>query len=130
MQSILIKDFMDSNPHAIHQDTSISEAVKMLVTQQITGAPVIDDNKHLVGFVSEQDCIKEMLNDAFYHNESPSVKNVMSTNVKTVTPGTSLLHVAETMAKSPPKNYPVVEESKLVGVISRRLVLKALCEIS
>lgn len=129
MQSILIKDFMDSNPHAINQETSISEAVKMLVAQKITGAPVIDDNKHLVGFVSEQDCIKEMLNDAFYHNESPSVKNVMSTDVKTVTPGTSLLQVAEAMAKSPPKNYPVVEGSKLVGLISRRLILKALSEI-
>ncbi len=128
MHSILVKDYMDSNPHAIEKEATVRDVVSILMKAQIPGAPVIDSAKNLIGFVSEQDCIQEMLNDAFYCEESPAVTSVMSTEVNTVTPYTSIVEIAERMAKNPPKNYPVVESGKLVGLISRRLILKALLE--
>ena len=130
MQSILVSDFMDQNPHAIRDTATVHEVVDSLMKEQITGAPVVDAENHLIGFVSEQDCIKELLNDAFYGQESPSVTSVMSKNVKTVEPNSSILTIAESMAKQPPSNFPVCEEGKLVGLISRRLMLKALLESS
>jgi CBS domain-containing protein len=130
MQSILVKDFMDHNPHAIHQHTPVRTAVQSLVAAGIIGAPVIDDANHVVGFVSEQDCIKEMLNDAFFCDESQPVAAVMNRKVLTVSPETSIFEVAELMAKSPPKNYPVVKHGRLVGIISRSRVLAALLETS
>ena len=128
MHSILVRDYMDVNPHAIFVESSVEQAVLILLREKISGAPVIDHQKRLVGFVSEQDCIKEQLNDSFYANDSPSVAWVMQKDVKTVSLNTSILEVAETMAKRPPKNYPVVEGGKLVGLISRRLILSALLE--
>lgn len=130
MQSILVKDFMDHNPHAIHQHTSIREAVQSMVRAKIIGAPVIDDSNHVVGFVSEQDCIKGMLHDSFFCEESPSVATVMNRKVISVTPDTSIFEVAERMAKAPPKNYPVVQQGRLVGLISRSRILAALLETS
>lgn len=130
MQSILVKDFMDHNPHAIHQNTPVRTAVESLIAAGIIGAPVIDDSSHVVGFVSEQDCMKEMLNDAFFCDESQPVAAVMNRRVLTVTPDTSIFEVAERMAKSPPKNYPVVKQGRLVGLISRSRVLAALLETS
>ncbi len=128
MLSILVTDYMDCDPHAILNTTSVRDVISSLMKAQIPGAPVVDEQKNLVGFVSEQDCIQEMLNDAFYCEESPSVASVMQTDVKTVSPNTSIVEVAERMAKSSPKNYPVCSEGKLVGLISRQLILKALLE--
>lgn len=128
MHSILIKDYMDRDPHAIAKDATVEEVVRILMDAKITGAPVVDADNNIVGFVSEQDCIREMLNDAFYCEESRPVAAVMSKEVATVAPNTSIVELAETMAKGSPKNYPVCEEGKLVGLISRRLILKALLE--
>ena len=130
MHSILVKDYMDHNPHAIHKDMPIRDVVANLSKASILGAPVVDDVNNLVGFVSEQDCIKAMLNDAFFCEDSPSVTTVMKTQVLSVSPETSILEIAETMANRPPKNYPVVASGKLVGLISRSRILKALLENS
>lgn len=128
MHSILVKDFMDPDPHALSISATIRDAVTLLMRAQISGAPVIDEDKNLIGFISEQDCIEKMLNDTFYCEESPSVTEVMNKHVKFVTPDTSIVELAEKMSKAPPKNYPVCENGKLVGLISRRLILKALLE--
>ena len=128
MESILVRDYMDRDPHAIRQNSSVEDAVSVLLKHHITGAPVVDQDNNLVGFVSEQDCIQELLNDSFYASDSPSVGAVMNKSVKTVSPDHSIIEIAEAMAKQPPKNYPVVENGKLVGLLSRRLILKALLE--
>lgn len=128
MQSILVKDYMDQNPHAIKQSSSICDVVKALTKKSMTGAPVVDETNTLVGFISEQDCIKTLLNEAFYAEESKAVTKLMVTKVLTVTPETSIIEVAENMSNGPPKNYPVVDHGKLVGILSRRSVLEALMD--
>lgn len=121
---------MDPNPRAIHQDTPIRKAVEAMLAAKIISAPVVDDGKYVVGFVSEQDCIKGMLNDSFYCEESPPVTSVMNKQVLTVPPDMSIIEVAEKMANAAPKNYPVVQNGRLVGVITRSRVLAALLETS
>lgn len=115
-------------PYAINQNTPIREAVKQLINLKLNGCPVVDDNQLLVGFVSEQDCIKDMLNEVFYCEDSISVKNVMTSQVFSVSPDSSIVEVAELMSSKPPKSYPVVLNNRLIGVISRASVLEALLE--
>ncbi len=128
MHSILVKDYMDHNPHAIPVTTNIRDVVKSLLQARVIGAPVIDENEKVVGFVSEQDCISEILNNAFYCEEPAPVTAVMHTDVLTVTPETSIVEVAQTMTQNKPKNFPVVDNGKLVGLINRSLILKSLIE--
>lgn len=128
MHSILVKDYMDHNTVAIYVDSSIFDAVESMLRNKVIGAPVIDRNHQLVGYVSEQDCMKEMLNNTFYADDSPGVIKVMSAAVLSVAPDTSILEIAEKMLERLPKNYPVVSEGKLVGVINRSHVLRALLE--
>lgn len=128
MQSILVKDYMDRNTSAIYADSSICDAVESMLRNNVIGAPIIDRNHQLVGYISEQDCIKEMLNNTFYADESPSVTKVMSTVVLSVGPDTSILEIAEKMLERLPKNYPVISDGRLVGVITRSHVLRALLE--
>jgi CBS domain-containing protein len=130
MPSILVRDFMDPNPHAIHFNTPIRKAVETMVAAKINGAPIVDDASHVVGFVSEQDCIKELLNDAFFCEDSMPVSKVMNRRVQAVSPEDTIYEVAEKMASSPPKNYPVVHGGRLVGLISRSRILEALLTTS
>jgi len=126
MSSILVKDYMQSNVPAIRETASVKEVVDHLLRLGVAGAPVIDESERVVGFVSEQDCMKDMLNSAFYHVEPALVTSIMRRDVLTVTPDTSILEIAETMLGNKPKNYPVVAAGKLVGLINRRQILQAL----
>jgi predicted transcriptional regulator len=126
MTSILVKDYMQANVQAIKANASVRDVVEHLLKWNITGAPVVDESMMVIGFVSEQDCMKEMLNSAFYAEDSASVINIMRPDVLSVTPETSILEMAETMLGHKPKNYPVVERGKLVGLINRRHILQAL----
>ncbi|MDR7089871.1 CBS domain-containing protein [Cellvibrio fibrivorans] len=126
MSSILVKDYMQANVQAINADASVREVVEHLLKWNITGAPVVDASMAVVGFVSEQDCIKEMLNSAFYAEDSALVTSIMRRDVLSVTPDTSILEIAEIMLGNKPKNYPVTEHGKLVGLINRRHILQAL----
>lgn len=128
MQSILVQDFMNRQPLLISDQDNIRTVVAKLIGHNVIGAPVVNAEKKLVGFVSEQDCIKEMLNDAFYCEEPGSVTKVMHKDVLTVSPNTSIVEVAQTMLSAKPKNYPVVENGKLVGLFSRQHVLRALLD--
>jgi len=126
MLSILVEDFMDHNPHAVSASTSIKDAVAMMLKYGLNGVPVIDDNQKLIGYLSEQDCVKDMLNDAFYSEEPGPVSQVMQDQVMSVSPETSIVELAQIIIKNRPKNYPVKKEGKLVGLISRSDVLRAL----
>ncbi|WP_341937008.1 CBS domain-containing protein [Marinimicrobium sp. C2-29] len=128
MHSILVKDYMQAESHAISVNANTSDVVERLLKSGLTGIPVIDEKEAVVGFVSEQDCIKELLNGAFFCDEPPGVRTVMATDVLTVTPTTSIVELAQTMMSQKPKNYPVVSDGKLVGLITRRHILKALIE--
>ncbi len=128
MQSILVKDYMDHNPHSVPVTANVKDVVEALLKDRVIGAPVVDENKQLVGYVSEQDCVKDLLNDAFYCEEPGAVTTVMKTEVATVTPDTSIVEVAQSILEKKHKNYPVIEDGKLVGVISRSLILRALLE--
>lgn len=128
MPSILVKDYMQHNAHAISSKANVEQVVAHLLNSNITGAPVVDENDEVVGFVSEQDCIKEMLNNAFFCDGPPPVTSIMHKDVLSVTPNTSILEIAETMLQNKPKNYPVVADGKLVGIINRRHILRALMQ--
>ncbi len=128
MHSILVKDYMQPATHAISVNANTAEVVERLLKSGLTGIPVIDEREAVVGFISEQDCIKEMLNDAFFCEEPASVRKLMTEKVLTVTANTSIVELAQTMMREKPKNYPVVSDGKLVGLITRRHVLQALID--
>ncbi len=128
MSSILVRDYMQSSLQAITSNASVREVVEHLLKWNFTGAPVVDEQMMVIGFVSEQDCIKEMLNSAFYAEDSALVTDIMRRDVLSVTPDTSILEIAETMLDNKPKNYPVIDQGRLVGLINRRHILQALKE--
>lgn len=120
------KDFMVTNLVTLRPEMDIMEAIRLLVDHRISGAPVIDQLGNLVGILSEKDCLTVAL-EAGYHDEwGGQVKEYMNPDISTIDADTSILDVANYFINAPYRRYPVMQENRLVGQISRRDVLKAL----
>lgn len=128
MESVKIQDHMDHRPVFFKGNETIAEAVEKLLQSNKTGAPVVDDDKKVIGFLSQQDCIKEMISSTYHSGEaSKNVSEVMRADVLTKKPYESALQVAEDMSFNKPKMYPVVDDDGLLmGTISRTNILRAL----
>ena len=108
-------------------DQSIQEAIAIILEKRISGAPVLDEHRHLVGNLSEKDCLKIILDQA-YHNlpvEGRKVSDYMSTKVFTFSPTTNVVEAAIEFLNSPIRRYAVVRNGTLIGEISRREILRA-----
>lgn len=126
LANLTVHEHMTPNPLVFGPDTDVFSAVRELISHKITGAPVMDAKGKLVGLFSELDCMRIAVS-ASYHEEMPGkVGACMTTDIKAVDGDTSILEVAETFAQSNLRTLPVIEEGRLVGVISRVDVLKAL----
>ncbi len=128
MPSMLVRDYMLKHPPHIKCGTSVDDAVERLLFHRLLGLPVVDDAMRVVGFVSEQDCIHAMLVTSYHHEGSPTVDEVMGRALLTVKPEESIIDVAQRMGKDKPKSYPVVEDGRLIGLITRSAILQALWE--
>jgi CBS domain-containing protein len=104
----------------------VLNAIQVLVDHRISGAPVVDETGNVVGVLSQKDCLRVAL-EASYHGEwGGRVSEFMSRNAKTVEAETSILEVAEMFMQDEYRRYPVMEENRLIGQISRHDVLRAL----
>ena len=123
---ILVRDYMKSVTTSFKPNTSVEEIVKTLIQNKIVGAPVLDEDKKLLGFITEQDCIKQMLNDSYYHEDHQVASDIMRQNPLSVSPDDNIMEMAEKMTQRLPKIYPVLDGDKVIGIITRSDVIKAL----
>ena len=121
-----VRDFMKTNPLSISPETEIMRAVHLLVAEDISGLPVTDAQGRLVGILTERDCIAVALQAGYFDELGGRVEQYMTTPVETVEPDSSLMDLAELFARAPFRRCPVVEEGRLVGLICRRDILRAL----
>jgi len=112
-------------------DTNVLSAINTLLEQEISGAPVVDDDGNLVGVLSEKDCMRTIL-ESTYHNEMGElVSELMSKDVETVDVNASIIDVAGKFLESRFRRFPVVDhDGFLVGQISRRDILRAIEKLS
>ncbi|CAG19625.1 putative inosine monophosphate dehydrogenase-related protein [Photobacterium profundum SS9] len=117
---------MNSRPVTFDKHMSLSVALDKLLTAKQIGGPVIDEQKRVVGFLSEQDMIHKLLKVGYHCQDTHNVDDCMRPDVLTVSPEDSIIELAEVMSGQKPKIYPVVNNGFLVGVITRRDVLTAI----
>ena len=130
LKSCLVKDYMARTLITFKPDTDVLDAVHDLVANRIAGAPVVDDEGNLIGMLSELDCMKVAL-DAGYHDRwGGPVADYMTTATKTVDAQMSIIDLAQEFVDSSFRRFPVMQDNRLVGQISRRDVLRALGELA
>ncbi len=122
----LIKNYMNKVPVYVKSGSLLTDVVDILLHNNLTGAPVVNSMKQVIGFVSEQDCIHQLLVSSYHSEGVPPVDEVMRTEVVSISPEDLIIDLAKQMDNRRPKIYPVVDNGKLVGLITRTEVLQAL----
>ena len=126
-----VRHYMATDLITFHPDQEVSEAIATMLTHKISGAPVLDEHRQLVGILSEKDCLRLLVDHAYYNQpiSKGKVGDYMSREVMTVSVSSSLVDVANAFARTPYRRFPVVENGKVVGQVSRRDVLRAIKDI-
>jgi len=140
---VMTRDVVTVRPH-----TSLIYVAKILGQRHISGVPVLEESGQLAGIVTEADLVRwhdadadkqawwlHMLAEGFNLNpsfldyvrsEQDKVRNVMHTEVVTVAPETPVSEIARLMTKKSIKRVPVLRDGKLVGIVARSDLVKAL----
>lgn len=122
----LVSDYMTRDLITLSPETEINHAMNLLLNNRISGAPVLDANGQLVGVLSKKDCLKAALEASYYRDWGRAVASYMTTKVETVEAGMNILAVTEVFLNSHYRRFPVLENGRLVGQISRADVLRAM----
>ena len=118
---------MNHRPVTFTSNMPVAEAVERLLEGKQTGGPVIDTNNKVIGFLSEQDCLVQMIESSYYREQVALVKDIMRTEVLAIKPYTSVIELAQQMTTAKPKVYPVVDDDGyLLGTINRSNLLHAI----
>ena len=123
---MLVKNLLESKPKEVVSaapDTSLEDAMNVLIQNNIGCLPILDDSGELVGIVSDKDIFRKVHETrGQYH--SLSVADVMSTNLIVGLPDDDISYIAGIMRKNWIRHVPIVEEGEVVGLVSLRDILK------
>jgi len=127
--SATIADYMSTDVVSFAPDDDIVSAMRVLLERQLSGAPVIDEDGELVGILSQKDCFAIVYHSAYHQDLAGPVRQYMSREVEHLSPDCSVVDAAEKFLQSNFRRFPVLSGGKVVGLIARRDILRALDEI-
>lgn len=112
---MIARYIMNQRVISVGPDVSAEEATSLLVQHGISGMPVVDDNEQVIGVVSATDCIAR---------KGLYVRDLMTSPAVCVDADCSIQEVAALLAAKDITRVPVVENGKLVGIISRTDIVR------
>jgi CBS domain-containing protein len=136
---------MTTDVVTVRPETTVPELVQTLLSRNISGAPVVDDGGVLVGIVTEGDLLRRAelgterkrggwlafftgtatLAQDFVRSHATLVSDIMSPGVVAVGRSASLSEIADLMEIKHVRRVPVVDEGRVVGIVSRANLLRA-----
>ncbi len=128
-RSARVRDFMATDLVTVAPEMDIHSAIELLLEREVSGAPVIDGKGDLVGILSIKDCLKIAYSASYHKERGGPVSEFMSSDVQTIEADADIVEAAEMFLKSRYRRFPVMSEDRLVGLISRYDILKALQEL-
>ena len=132
-----VREVMSRQVVAVGPDTSVKQAGDVMAARGFAALPVVDGDNRLVGIVAEADVLRDRIPaDPRLHlrrgtersdaPHPPDVRGVMTTAVRAVEASTDISDVARLFVDGRLRSVPVLENDAVVGIVSRRDVLKAL----
>jgi CBS domain-containing protein len=121
-----VADVMTRDVLSLHSEATLRDAIAFLATQHVSGAPVLDAKRRMVGTISSSDVLQADSEGADL--DATTVADVMTRRALTVSPGTELREAALAMEYGDVHRLFVERGGELVGVISRSDVSRALAK--
>ncbi len=143
-----IRRIMTAPAITVKANSSVLALARLLAKKRISGAPVVDENEVLVGIVTEQDLLRRheiatekerpwwirmlvgegILAEEYVKTHAKQVSDIMTQKVVTISPTDSIRHLADIMEKRFIKRVPVVENNRVVGIVSRSDLVRLFAE--
>jgi acetoin utilization protein AcuB len=137
-----VKDIMTKNPIRIEATAPLGTAIAVMVERRIRHLPVVDERDTVVGIITDRDlrsaalapALEEYLSEAARRRlrgitttlENLRVRDAMTSNVVTASPGMPVTQAAALMLELRVGSLPVIENGKLVGIVTDRDAVRAL----
>jgi CBS domain-containing protein len=148
---MLAKTIMTKDVIAVRPEEKVEKVVSILVDNKISGVPVVDEHRHVVGIITEKDLMIKAselkvpfyvtLFDSIIFLENPMrfnntikkytaalVKEAMTSKVISVEEDTPVSEIVDIMQKRKINRVPVLRHGKLIGIITRNDILKSMVE--
>ncbi|MFH1834374.1 MAG: CBS domain-containing protein [bacterium] len=151
MDELRVREIMQVEVVSVGTDTTVRELAELLAKHKISGVPVVDGQDRVLGMVSEADVIVQdadlhfpyyipLLDSVIYLQGfgkfeerfrkafGSKVTQIMSDEVIAISPDASVREAATLMADRNVNRLPVVEEGKLVGIVTRGDIVQAIAD--
>src|SRR6185295_19945982 len=143
-------DIMTTHPITVRPDSSVVEAVRLMLQHRFSGLPVVDAAGGVVGVVTEGDLLRRTetgtqrqrsrwieffvgpgkLAEEYVRASGRKVEDVMTHSVQTISGDVPLDDIVNLMERHRIKRLPVVHDGKLVGIVTRANLLHALGSVA
>jgi CBS domain-containing protein len=123
---VTARDLMATRLVTLAPETDVLRAMRTLLDEGISGAPVVDEHGNLVGMLTQRDCLDVGLVGVYHREPAGRVREYMKFPVETLPATATLAEILEAFRGSRYRRFPVVEANRLIGQISRRDTLPAL----
>lgn len=146
MLSLCARDIMTRDVVTARKGTSIEEAMRLMAKHQVSGLPVVDTEGCLVGIITESDVLlkglhapsemrvevglfapePDAVDDAYRRAQSQCVEDAMTKKVVAFMENSLVVDIARAMIERAVNRVPIVDGCKVVGIVSRRDVIRAM----
>lgn len=148
MLSLTAKDIMTREVITIRKGASIEEALKLMACNDISGLPVVDIENNLIGIITESDVLlkgqyiptesyspinnsifkprTEGIVEAYRRAQASLVEEAMTRKVLVFMEDSFVVDIARAMIEQAVNRVPIIREGKVIGIVSRKDVVKAL----
>lgn len=117
------KDIMRKDFGTVSEATDVQKVCNILIKNRVSGLPVINNNKKLIGFVSERDIITSI---SKHGSPKKKAKAIMTKKVVSVREDAPVEQISKIFTERPLRYIPVVRKGAVVGIISRKQVINRL----
>lgn len=136
-EQLTVRDVMSDHPRTVLADTPLKDAARMLVRTGLGALPVVDEDRRVLGMVSEREVIRHLLTTQVFSGSDVraasapgsaprTVRDVMSRQVMCVAAEQPIAEVASLMSNKDVDRVPVVREGRLVGFLTRGDIVRKL----
>jgi CBS domain-containing protein len=121
-----VRMYMDSDTHVLSADDDILVALRRLIDEGVTGAPVVDDQGGVVGELTEYECLRLLAEGRGGEMARGRVRDFMSDTFTAVPPTMDVYYAAGMFLNDPThRRFLVMDGQRLVGVVTRKDILRA-----
>lgn len=125
VSALTANDLMSRRVITVSPEDDLFEVIDLFVRNKISGAPVVDQNGHYLGVFSERTSISLLVDAAQRGTPTNQIRGFIDQDAITVSRDTDFWTIAQILMSTHYRRLPVLENGKVVGLISRRDVLRA-----